>query len=81
MTGYDGAMITCSRCAKSVEAMPRPPFPGPLAVEIQNRVCAACWKEWLGAQVNLINEYKLSTIDPSHREALNTQMRTFLNLT
>ena len=72
--------ITCSKCAKTTEAMVRPPFPGPMAADIQSRVCPACWKEWLGAQVNLINEYKLSTIDPSHREALNSQMRTVLNL-
>ena len=31
-------------------------------------------------QVKLINEYRLSPLDPQHFEFLMTQMRTFLNL-
>jgi Fe-S cluster biosynthesis and repair protein YggX len=72
--------ITCSKCGKATEAMPRLPFPGELALRIQQQVCPPCWKEWLGAQVNMINEYKLSMVDPEHRAALTKQMKTFLNL-
>ena len=43
-------------------------------------VCAVCWQEWKGMQVKLINEYRLSPLEPQHFEWLMGQMRTFLNL-
>lgn len=45
-----------------------------------DHVCAACWKEWLGAQVILINEQGLSPANPEHFGFLVEQMKTFLNL-
>jgi Fe-S cluster biosynthesis and repair protein YggX len=48
--------------------------------EIQERICPACWREWLGAQVMLINEYRLNLMDPEARRVLETQMRSFLKL-
>ena len=55
-------------------------FAGDLGKVVYGQVCAVCWKEWLGAQVNMINEYKLSMIDPDHRAALTKQMIQFLSL-
>jgi Fe-S cluster biosynthesis and repair protein YggX len=73
--------ITCSRCGQASEAMAQPPMPTSLGTEVQQRVCQACWREWLRAQVMLINEYRLNLVDPEARKALEEQMRTFLNLT
>jgi Fe-S cluster biosynthesis and repair protein YggX len=73
--------ITCSRCGQATEAMAQPPMPTALGSEVQERVCPACWREWLRAQVMVINEYRLNLIDPEARKALEGQMRTFLNLT
>ena len=72
--------ITCSRCGQTTAPMPRIPFPGELGQTVHQQVCAVCWKEWLGAQVNMINEYKLSMVDPEHRAALTEQMKQFLEL-
>jgi Fe-S cluster biosynthesis and repair protein YggX len=72
--------ITCSRCGQATEAMAQPPMPTALGTEVQQRVCPACWREWLRAQVMVINEYRLNLIDPEARKALEGQMRTFLNL-
>lgn len=72
--------ITCSRCGGTSEPMPQPPLPTALGREVHAHVCPACWKEWLGVQVMLINEYRLNLIDPQARTALEAQMRTFLNL-
>jgi Fe-S cluster biosynthesis and repair protein YggX len=72
--------ITCSRGGQAVEAMAQPPMPTALGNEVQQRVCPACWREWLRAQVMLINEYRLNLIDPEARKALEGQLRTFLNL-
>lgn len=74
------ATLTCSRCKRTTEAMPRPPVPGPTGAEIHEHVCPACWKEWLGMQVKYINEYRLSPLDPKHFEFLMEQARAFLGL-
>ena len=72
--------IQCSRCGSTAEPLPQPPIPTATGREVHARVCPACWKEWLGMQVMLINEYRLNLIDPQARAGLEAQMRTFLNL-
>jgi Fe-S cluster biosynthesis and repair protein YggX len=72
--------INCSRCGKAAEPLPQPPLPTALGREVQARVCPPCWKEWLGVQVMLINEYRLNLIEPEARASLAGQMRAFLNL-
>jgi Fe-S cluster biosynthesis and repair protein YggX len=72
--------ITCSRCGQASEAMAQPPMSTALGAEVQKQVCPTCWREWLRAQVMLINEYRLNLIDPDARKALEGQLRTFLNL-
>ena len=72
--------IQCSRCGTTAEPLPLPPLPNATGREVQERVCPACWKEWLSVQVMLINEYRLNLIDPQARAALDGQMRTFLKL-
>ncbi len=42
--------------------------------------CGACFREWLDAQVILINENHLDGADPKHVDFLMGQMRTFLSL-
>ena len=72
--------ITCTRCNREGDAAAEPPMPTELGKEIHRKVCPACWKEWLGAQIVMINEYRLNLMDPQARKALEGQMRTFLNL-
>ncbi len=72
--------IVCSRCGQTGEAMPQPPMPTALGGEIREKVCPACWREWLGVQVMLINEYRFNLMDPEARKALEAQMRAFLKL-
>ena len=72
--------ITCRRCGGTGEAMAQPPFPGALGDEVHRGVCQACWREWLRAQVIVINEYRLNLMEPQARVLLQEQMRSFLNL-
>ena len=74
------SQFTCSRCQESTTPMPQPPFPGDLARLVHENVCAACWKAWLQAQVNLINEHRYVMTNPDHRGKLNAEMRAFLSL-
>jgi len=74
--------ITCQRCGQPGEAPPRArvPFPGAVKDRILGAICAACWKEWEGMEVKVINEYRLSFLDPQHREMLQRACFDFLNL-
>ena len=74
------AEVHCKRCGATRAGLPQPPLPGPAGAQVQADICALCWQEWKGMQVKLINEYRLSPLDPRHFEFLMTQMRTFLNL-
>jgi len=73
--------ITCARCGTTTDALQQPPMPTGLGEEIRNRICPACWKEWMGVQVMLINEYRLNLVDPQVRHQLEAELRRFLNLT
>ncbi len=72
--------ITCSRCGEARPPMQRLPFPGEMGAEVHRLVCGPCWKAWLSAQVNLINEHRYVMTNPDHRAILNRQMREFLGL-
>jgi Fe-S cluster biosynthesis and repair protein YggX len=74
--------ITCTRCAQSAEPAPahRVPFTGEAKEKILSGICASCWKEWEGMEVKVINEYRLSFLDPEHREMLKRACLDFLKL-
>jgi Fe-S cluster biosynthesis and repair protein YggX len=73
------ATVHCARCGRpEAPALTRQPFPGKLGVEIRERICADCWNEWLKMEVMVINELRLSLMDPASQETLNRHMREFL---
>jgi Fe-S cluster biosynthesis and repair protein YggX len=83
MVGLRGAMsFVCKRCGKEGEAPPphRVPFTGQARADVLSGICAACWKEWEGVEVKVINEYRLSFLDPQHREMLQRACFDFLGL-
>jgi len=69
----------CSRCGRAdAPSLARPPLPGKLGAEIQQRVCLDCWGAWQGMEVMVINELKLNFMDPVAQETLTKHMREFL---
>ena len=75
-------MMTCIRCGQEAAPIPphRVPFSGPIKERILGGICAACWKEWEGVEVKVINEYRLNFMDPQHREMLKKACLDFLKL-
>ena len=43
-------------------------------------ICSACWKEWEGMEVKVINEYRLNFMEPAHREMLKRACLDYLGL-
>jgi Fe-S cluster biosynthesis and repair protein YggX len=70
-------MVNCVKLGKEAEGLERPPYPGELGKKIFENVSKEAWGMWMGQQTILINEYRLTPIDPKHREFLEKQMDEF----
>ncbi len=74
------APVACARCGITRESAGKTGLPPPLGPEIEARVCAECWTEWLAAQIRVINHYGLRPALREDREKLYSFTREFLNL-
>jgi Fe-S cluster biosynthesis and repair protein YggX len=72
--------ITCSRCGRAGDGPPvhRVPFTGPDKERILASICGECWKLWEDMEVKVINENRLSFLDPEHRGFLQRTCTDFL---
>jgi Fe-S cluster biosynthesis and repair protein YggX len=71
-------MVHCVKLKREAEGLDRPPYPGETGQRIFENVSKQAWQEWLRQQTMLINEYRLSPMDPKARTFLNEQMEKFL---
>ncbi|KTD62073.1 oxidative damage protection protein [Legionella spiritensis] len=69
--------IFCTKLQAEAEGLDAPPFPGELGEKIYQQISKQAWKMWLAHQTMLINEYRLSLIDPKAREFLTDEMQKF----
>lgn len=74
---YMSRTVHCSKLNKDAEGMDTPPYPGELGQKIFDNVSKEAWQLWLKQQTMLINEYRLSVINPEHRQFLETEMEKF----
>jgi len=74
------SLIVCSRCGANAEPPPahRVPFAGSDKERVLASICGECWKLWEGMEVKVINEYRLSFLDPEHRAFLQRAATDFL---
>jgi Fe-S cluster biosynthesis and repair protein YggX len=72
--------VLCSRCGKLGRKLPDPPFSNSQGKEIYAKVCAPCWREWIGMGTKVINELRLPLSDPQAQKIFDQHMREFLNL-
>lgn len=70
--------VYCVRLKKEAEGLAFQPYPGELGQRIVNEISAEAWKQWLAQQTILINEYRLSSMDPKAKLFLREQMEEFL---
>lgn len=79
--GIDGAMsriIQCAKLGRDAEGLDFAPYPGELGARIYNEISKEAWASWLVHQTMLINENRLSPMDPKARKYLRDQMQAFL---
>lgn len=70
-------MVNCIHLKKEGEGLKLPPYPGELGKRIYKEVCQEAWQLWLQHQTMLINEYRLTPIDPKARKYLEEEMEKF----
>lgn len=70
-------MVQCVKLKKEAEGLERPTYPGDLGKRIFENVSKEAWQQWIRQQTMLINEYRLSPIDPKARKFLEEQMEKF----
>jgi Fe-S cluster biosynthesis and repair protein YggX len=70
-------MVNCVKLGKEAEGLERPTYPGELGKRIYASVSKEAWQQWLKQQTMLINEYRLSPMDPKARKFLEEQMEKY----
>ena len=70
-------MVQCVKLGREAEGLERPTYPGALGERIFNEVSKEAWQQWLKHQTMLINENRLSVVDPKARKFLEEQMEKF----
>jgi Fe-S cluster biosynthesis and repair protein YggX len=69
--------VHCQLLGKDLPGLEFQPYPGDLGKRIFDNVSAEAWQQWLSHQTMLINEHRLSPINPEHRKYLEEQMERF----
>ena len=69
--------VHCIKLDKEAEGLERAPYPGELGQRILENVSQEAWKLWLRHQTMLINEHRLTPVNPDHRKLLEQQMEQF----
>ncbi len=69
--------VHCVKLGREAEGLDFPPYPGELGKRVYQNVSKEAWQGWLQHQTMLINENRLSPIDPKHRQFLEREMENY----
>src|SRR5690606_15830336 len=70
-------IVQCGVLGTEAEGLDRPPYPGELGKRIYESVSKLAWRRWLAHQTMLINEYRLTPMEPKARKFLEGEMEKF----
>jgi len=71
-------VVQCVKTGKEGEGLDFAPYPGDLGKRIYENISKEGWESWVGHQTMLINEYRLTPVDPKNRKFLEEEMEKFL---
>jgi len=69
--------ILCVKLQREAEGLPFAPYPGELGRRVFEHVSKEAWAQWLAHQTMLINENRLSPLDPAARKFLEGEMEKY----
>lgn len=70
--------VQCVVLGRPADGLDYAPYPGELGRRIYQHVSKEGWQRWLARQTMLINEYRLTPIEPKARQFLVAEMEKFL---
>lgn len=70
--------VFCQYQQAEAEGLDFSPWPGETGKRIYENIGKPAWSAWLAHQTMLINENRLSPLDPKHRAFLEGEMIKFL---
>ncbi|KMW73406.1 oxidative damage protection protein [Photorhabdus luminescens subsp. luminescens] len=70
--------VFCTFLQREAEGLDFQLYPGELGKRIFNEISKEAWGQWMSKQTMLINEKKLSTMNPEDRKLLEQEMTKFL---
>jgi len=69
--------VHCVYLKREGQGLDYAPYPGELGQRIYDNVSREAWQLWLSHQTMLINEYRLTPIEPDARKFLEAEMEKF----
>jgi len=70
-------MVNCVKLGKEAAGLDRPTYPGELGQRIFESVSQEAWQLWIKQQTMLMNENRLTPVNPEHRAFLEKEMENF----
>ena len=70
-------MVQCVMLKREAPGLDRPPYPGARGQRVFEHVSREAWQRWIQHQIMLINEYRLSPVEPKARQFLEAEMEKF----
>ena len=70
--------VHCELLDKEAPGLDYAPYPGAVGQRIFEHISVEAWRKWLGHQTMLINEHRLSPLNPEHRKYLEGEMEKYL---
>ena len=71
-------MVFCQKPHQELAGMDDAPYPNELGQRIYEHISQQAWEAWINHQTMLINEYRLSLLDPKSKAFLLEEMEKFL---
>ena len=70
--------VNCVLLKREAEGLDYLPYPGELGKRIYDQISKEAWAQWVAHQTMLINENRLTPIEPKARAFLVAEMQKFL---
>lgn len=70
-------MVQCVKLGKEAEGLDAAIYPGELGQRIFENISKEAWQLWLRHQTMLINEHRITPVDPKDRKFLEGEMEKF----
>ena len=68
--------VFCQKLQQELEGMDSAPYPSELGQRIFDHISQKAWDAWINHQTMLINEYRLSLLDPKSKTFQTHSNRT-----